>query len=69
MDPLTILFFSLLVVLVASIIVNIFYVTEKYKNRTKVATTQRENFLAIDSDTQTINDAIPVSQCDEEIQV
>ena len=30
---------------------------------------QTENFLAIDSDTQTINDAIPVSQRDEEIQV
>ena len=40
MDPLTITLFSTLIILAASIIVNIFYVLDKNRNITRVATTQ-----------------------------
>ena len=69
MDPLTITLFSTLVVLAALIIVNIFYVVDINKNKKKVATMQTEKFLVTDIDTQTVKDALPVSQSDEETQV
>ena len=55
MDPLTITLFSTLIVLAASIIVNIFYVLDENRNITRVATTQ------------TIKETSPVSH--EETQV
>ena len=68
MDPLIISFFSLLVLLVASIIVNVFYAIGKSTVKTEVATTQTEDFPVIDRDTQTKNKDISVFPCDEEIQ-
>ena len=68
MDPLTITLFSYVVVLAASIIVNIFYVVNANKNKKTVATTQTEKNFVTDSDTQTLKEVLPAFQSDEEIQ-
>ena len=60
---------STLVVLAVLIIVNIFYVVDRNKTKKKVAITQTEKFFVTDSDTQTIKEALLVSQSDEETQV
>ena len=68
MDPLTIMLFSIVVVLVALIIVNIFYVVNTNKHKTTGATTQTEKNFVTDHDTQTLTDVLLVSHSDEEIQ-